>query len=101
MSADTLTLPFDVDKLIAVCRRHGVKRIGVFGSVARGEATPDSDIDLLVEFTGRTGLLAVAALERDLANALGRDIDLLTEGAISPYLRAGILRDLRLVYEAG
>lgn len=101
MSAQTLVLPFDVARLIEVCRRHGVSRIGVFGSMARGETTPDSDIDLLIEFSGRTGLLAVVALERELTAALGREVDLLTDGAISPYLRDGIMRDLRVVYEAG
>jgi len=101
MSAETIVFPFDVDRLIEICRRHGVSRIGVFGSMACGEATPASDIDLLVEFSGRTGLMAVVALERELTAALGREVDLLTDGAISPYLRAGIMRDLRVVYEAG
>jgi predicted nucleotidyltransferase len=72
----------------------------VFGSVARGDDSPGSDIDLLVEFSERKGLLGVVALERQLEAALGREVDLLTEGAISPYLRGRIRRDLRVVYEA-
>ncbi|HAJ38789.1 MAG TPA: hypothetical protein DCL15_24240 [Chloroflexi bacterium] len=93
-------LPFDVEKLIAICRAQGVKRIGVFGSVARGEATAQSDIDLLVELSPRISLLEFTALERRLSEALGRKVDLLTEAAISPYLRQQILDDVQILYEA-
>lgn len=90
---------FDVDKLIEICRQHGIAQIGLFGSVARGEATEDSDIDLLVEFSQRISLLKMAALERELSAALGRRVELLTEEAISPHLRDRIQRDLRVIYE--
>jgi uncharacterized protein len=100
MADQTLALPFDIDRLIDICRRNGVSRVGIFGSFARGDARPDSDLDLLVEFSGRKGLLGVVALERELEAALGIGVDLLTEGAISPYLRDRVMRDLRVVYEA-
>jgi uncharacterized protein len=93
-------LPFDTNKLIDICRQNDVARIGVFGSSARGEATPDSDIDLLVEFSKRKSLLSLVTLEREMSVALGKKVDLLTEAAISPYLRDRILRDLRIIYEA-
>ena len=89
-----------MDRLIDICRHNGVSRISIFGSYARGEARPDSDLDLLVAFSGRKGLLGMVALERELEIALGREVDLLTEEAISPYLRDRITRDLRVVYEA-
>lgn len=92
--------PFDVDRLISICRQNDVSMIGVFGSVARGEATEKSDIDLLVKFAGRKSLLALVRLERELSAALGRKVDLLTESAISPYLREGIFHDLQVIYEA-
>lgn len=92
--------PFDVDKLIELCRQNGVVQIALFGSVARGEADQQSDIDLIVEFSQRISLLRFAALERQLSEALGRRVDLLTEAAISPYLRETIKRDLRVIYEA-
>jgi uncharacterized protein len=95
------SLPLDTNKLIEICRRNDVSMLGVFGSVARGEASAQSDVDLLVRFSGRKSLLAVVSLERQLSDALGRKVDLLTEGAISPYLRAPILRDLKVIYEAG
>ncbi|MCB0159092.1 MAG: nucleotidyltransferase family protein [Caldilineaceae bacterium] len=74
--------------------------LGVFGSMARAEGDEGSDIDLLVEFAEDKSLLALVALERTLAEAVGRKVDLLTEGAISPYLRERILGDLQVIYDA-
>jgi len=73
---------------------------GHFGSMARGEATAQSDIDLLVKFAKRKSLLALVRLERDLSSALGRKVDLLTETTINPYLRERILGELQVIYEA-
>ncbi len=92
--------PFDTNKLIQICRQNNVAKIGVFGSMARGEATAQSDVDLLVYFSKRKSLLALVALERQLSTALGRKVDLLTEAAISPYLREGIKREVQIIYEA-
>ncbi|HZN11575.1 MAG TPA: nucleotidyltransferase family protein [Blastocatellia bacterium] len=96
-----ISLPLDMSELTEICRRNDVSMLGIFGSVARGEATAQSDIDLLVEFSKRKSLLSVISLERQLSGALGRKVDLLTEAALSPYLRSRILRDLRVIYEAG
>jgi predicted nucleotidyltransferase len=68
--------------------------------MARGEATDQSDIDLLVYFSKRKSLLAFVGLERQLSTALGRKVDLVTEAAISPYLRERILRELQVIYES-
>jgi predicted nucleotidyltransferase len=95
-----MVLPFDLNKLIEICRQNDVAKIGIFGSVARGEATDQSDIDLLVYFSKRKSLLALVALERQLTAALGRKVDLLTEAAISPYLRSQILSQVQVLYEA-
>ncbi len=65
------TYPFDTRKLIDVCRQNDVVKIGVFGSMVRGEANEDSDIDLIVEFSKRKSLLALVALERRLARESG------------------------------
>ena len=93
--------PFNVARLIDICRQNDVSMVGVFGSMARGEARKKSDIDLLVRFSKRKSLLAVVRLERELSEALGRKVDLLTEGAISPYLRERILKETQVVYEKG
>ena len=95
-----VTLPFDTNRLIEICRQNDATRIGVFGSMARGEATAQSDIDLLVEFSKRKSLLSMVGLERQLAHTLGRKVDLLTEAAISPYLRDRIKREVQVIYEA-
>ena len=92
------TYPFNVARLIDICRQNDVSMIGVFGSMARGESKKKSDIDLLVRFSKRKSLLAVVRLERELSEALGRKVDLLTEAAISPYLRERILKETRMVY---
>ncbi len=93
-------LPFDVNKLVELCRQNDIRQIGVFGSVARGEADEQSDIDLVVSFSKRISLLRMVALERQFSDALGRKVDLLTEAAISPYLQEQIKRDLQVLYEA-
>ena len=80
------SLHLDTNALIEICRRNDVSMLGVFGSVARGDATAESDVDLLVKFSNRKSLLAVVSLERQLSEALGRKVDVLTEAAISPYL---------------
>jgi predicted nucleotidyltransferase len=90
--------PFNLPQLIDICRKHDVSMIGVFGSMARGEAKKQSDIDLIVRFSRRKSLLAVVRLERELSEVLGRKVDLLTEGALSPYLRDRILKEMRVVY---
>ena len=96
----SMTYPFDTSKLVEICRQNDVSKIGIFGSMARGEATEQSDIDLIVEFSERKSLLALVALERKMSETLGRQVDLLTEAAISPYLRDTIMNDLQVLYEA-
>jgi predicted nucleotidyltransferase len=94
------SLHFNQAKLIELCRQNDVKRLSLFGSMARGEATAQSDIDLLVEFSKRKSLLALVALERQFSALLGHKVDLLTEAAISPYLRQRIKQDLQVLYAA-
>ena len=96
----TISYPFDTKKLIEVCQQNDVIKVGVFGSIARGESTERSDVDLLVEFSKRKSLLALVALERKISAAIGRKVDLLTEAALSPYLRGRILHELKVIYEA-
>ena len=90
--------PFDTNKLIKICHKNDVVMIGLFGSMARGEATEHSDIDLLVKFSKKKSLLSLVKLEREISNALEMDVDLLTEAAISPYLRDRIKRELKVIY---
>ncbi len=82
------------NKVQDVMRRRGVVRAGVFGSVARGEAGPDSDIDFLVEFEKGRSLVDLSGLRLDLKEVLGCDVDVATPGSLHPKLRDGILSEL-------
>ncbi len=94
------TYPFSLPTLIELCRQNDVSMAGIFGSMARGEAKKKSDIDLIVRFSKRKSLLAMVRLERELSEALGRKVDLLTEAAISPYMRERVLKEMQVVYGA-
>jgi predicted nucleotidyltransferase len=84
-----------------ICRRQ-VKELFLFGSAARGEMRPDSDLDLLVDFLpgARPGLLGVSAMMRELTELLGRRVDLAVTPALKPLIRAAVLADARLIYAA-
>jgi len=77
--------------ILAVARRHGAESVAVFGSRARDEAGPASDVDLLVRFEPGRTLLDFAGLKNELEDLLGCPVDLVTEGALSPYLREQVL----------
>lgn len=93
-------IPFDTSSIAEICRQHDVASLGLFGSLARGEANANSDVDLLVRFSKRKSLLAMLALERQLSVALGRKVDLVTEAALSPYLREQIKSNVQVIYAA-
>jgi predicted nucleotidyltransferase len=79
----------------AELREAGVKSLKLFGSVVRGEAGPNSDIDILVEFSRPIGLLAFVGLKQRLAELLGRPVDLVTPEALKSPLRDGILNEAK------
>lgn len=94
---------FDADSLAEFCRRHGIRRLALFGSVLREDFGPASDIDLLVEFEPcRTpGFFRLFELEQSLSPFFGsRRIDLRTAQDLSPYFRDEVLRSSRPVYDA-
>jgi len=80
--------------LPGVRERYGVQDLAIFGSVARDEAGPDSDVDVLVTFEGRTRFRAFMGLQFELESALGTRVDLVTTKAMKPALRPLIERDL-------
>ncbi|MGD0200756.1 MAG: nucleotidyltransferase family protein [Bryobacteraceae bacterium] len=98
--APGVVLP-DVE-IAEICRRYQVKELAVFGSAARGEMRPDSDIDLLVEFLpeSRVGLLQHFAAEREFSALLGRKVDLVSKRALRAILREEVLSQARLIYAA-
>ncbi len=81
------------DEIRRIAARHGVSGIRVFGSVARGEAGPDSDIDLLVEPTSSTSSWFPAGLILDLEELLERHVEVVTERALYEDIRERVLRE--------
>lgn len=99
----SVRLSFDGEALAALCRRHHIRRLSLFGSVLKRTARPDSDVDLLVEFTtGREpGLLGLAAIENELSTLLGgRSVDLRTAEDLSDQFRSEIIRTAEVQYAA-
>ncbi|HEY8163675.1 MAG TPA: nucleotidyltransferase domain-containing protein [Methylocystis sp.] len=80
-------------ELIAAARRHGASNIRLFGSVVRGEETPSSDVDLLVDLAEERGFDDYLALAEELEALIGRRVDLVTSRGVSPFLRPLIERE--------
>jgi hypothetical protein len=87
------------EKITLALKSRGAKRIAVFGSYIRGENKPQSDIDIMVEFSERKSLLDIVGIQRELADMLGIKVDLLTEKSISPYLIDRIRGEMAVIYE--
>ncbi|MGO9262522.1 MAG: nucleotidyltransferase family protein [Bryobacteraceae bacterium] len=89
-------------KLADLCVRYSVRELSLFGSAARGEMRPDSDIDLLVEFLpgAHIDLVDHAGLMLDLSHLLGKKVDLVSKNGLKPRIRASVLQDARLLYAA-
>jgi len=77
--------------------RHGARNVRVFGSAARGDDRPGSDLDLLVDMDAGRTLLDLVALKQDLEDLLGRRVDVVTERSLSPHLRDAVLAAARTV----
>jgi predicted nucleotidyltransferase len=93
-----LTVP-DKEKLQSVSRRNDVSLLGLFGSVARGYAKRKSDVDVMARFSKRKSLLDLVRIEREMSEALGQEVDLLTEASISPHLRDRIFDEMTVLYD--
>ena len=81
------------DAIIRIAEKHGATRVRLIGSVARGEARPDSDIDLLVTWSPESSLLDQAALMLELESMLGRKVDIASDGWVKPSIRESVYRD--------
>lgn len=80
-------------KVIDHAARRGARNVRVFGSVARGDDTPTSDIDLLVGLDQGVGLVALAGLRRELTDLLGVDVDVVPDNALKPAVRQEVLAE--------
>ncbi len=83
------------DEVREFLRRHGITSLRVFGSALHGDARPESDLDLLVSFDeGRTpGFIGFGAMERELSEILGLDVDLQTPASLSKHFRRRVLEE--------
>ena len=86
-----------VSDILRVARLHGASTVRVFGSRARGDARPNSDLDLLVTLDPTRSLLDLIAIKQDLEDLLHWTVDVVTEGGLSPYLRDNVLAEARLL----
>ncbi len=80
-------------EILALATRRGASNVRVFGSAARGESRPDSDVDLLVSFETGRSLLDAIGFKHDVEDLIRRPVDVVTERALSPYLRDAVLAD--------
>lgn len=87
------TLDKNREKILRIAASYGARNLRVFGSVSRGEANLKSDIDILITLETGRSLLDIVALKQDLEDLLGCKVDVVTEDAVSPYIRDQILRD--------
>lgn len=81
------------DEILRVAARHAGGNVRVFGSRARGKSKPDSDLDVLITAGERTGLLQIIAIQQDLEDLLNLRVHVVTDDAISPYIRDRVLRE--------
>ncbi|MDD2932514.1 MAG: nucleotidyltransferase family protein [Methylotenera sp.] len=83
--------------ILAIATRHGAKNVRVFGSVARGEDTDTSDVDLLVSMEKNRTLYDLIGLQQEIQDILNRNVDVLTDRSINRYLQAQILQEATLL----
>lgn len=90
----------DAARLADLCRRHGVARLSLFGSAARGDMRDDSDVDVLVEFEPgtRVSYFTLGDLQQDLSDVFGRHVDLKTPTTLSDHLRRRVVASAEPLY---
>ena len=81
-----------------IFKANNIEFAGVFGSFARGEQKADSDVDILVKFAGSPTFAGYFKVNEAVKEALGREVDLITIGAVNKYLKPQIDKDLQVIY---
>jgi predicted nucleotidyltransferase len=83
------------EDILRIAAQHGAHNVRVFGSVARGEARPDSDVDLLVEMEAGRSLFDLGGLLMDLQALLGREVDVVTDKGLRDRIRTRVLQEAK------
>ncbi len=92
-------IEFPKEKIADFCRRHHIRRLAVFGSAVHGDFRPESDLDILVEFeTQHIPGLAFFAMEAELSQMLGRQVDLNTVNFLSEHFRHQVAKEASVIY---
>ncbi|MAT53540.1 MAG: nucleotidyltransferase [Saprospirales bacterium] len=88
------------DEVLRLLKPYAPKKVGIFGSYARGENTSESDLDILISFKNRIGLLKLVQIQQELSDKLGIEVDLITENSLkNPTLKSLIEKDLIVVFD--
>jgi predicted nucleotidyltransferase len=97
-----IRIEFPPDEIAGFCQRHRISSLSVFGSVLRDDFSPDSDIDVLVEFQpgAEVGFLALSRMQRELSELLQRPVDLVPRNGLKPRIRESVLSSAEVVYAA-
>jgi len=97
-----MRLSYDRSQLAEFCRRNHIRRLAFFGSVLKEDFSPESDVDVLVEFEpgAKVGLLRMAALESEVSQIIGRKVDLRTAAELSRYFRDEVVAEAQVQYAA-
>jgi len=85
------------EQILLLARKYGAYDVRIFGSVARGDARPDSDIDFLVKLEAGRSMLDLARLLRELQSLLGLNVDIVTEAGLRPRIRSEVLKEARQI----
>ena len=95
-------IPISQAQVVDFCQRNQIRTFSLFGSVLREDFGPDSDVDVLVEFEpeAQIGLMALARMQRELADLLGRRVDLVPRDGLKPQIRDGVLGSAQVLYAA-
>lgn len=88
------------EKVNPILREYGVKRAAIFGSIARGDSTNASDVDILIDLgESNMGMIKHMEFIEKMENKLGRKVDLVTENSGAKFLKPHIISDLKIIYE--
>lgn len=86
------------EKIAEICQNNDVEFCALFGSYSRGEASEESDIDLLIRFAKPKSLLGHISLTHQFEDILGKEVDLITEKELSSHIKENVMKDLKIIY---
>jgi hypothetical protein len=98
----TIAVELPEQRIRELCQRQRIRKLALFGSVLRDDFTPSSDVDILIEFEPdeRVGFVRLTAIQDELSELAGRQVDLITQGMLSPYFRDEVMAESETIYVA-